>query len=223
MGGLMGGTKSKSTSESYNKNNDLITGALTPALGYLTQGGNSLQALLGGDTSGLDAYKNAMGYDFELGQGTDNIMSKMARIGGLDSGATLKGLAKFQTGLNNQYAGNYMDKLLGLAELGGKSGELIANVGNYNKSTSSSKQSAGLGGVLGGLASNAAVFSDRRLKQDIVKIGEHEDGLGVYNYSYVWSPEKTETGVMADEVEALRPWALGPEVKGYKTVNYGRL
>lgn len=223
MGGLMGGSKSKSSSESYNKNNALVTGAMSPAMGYLTQGGNAMQALLGGDTSGLETYKNNMGYNWELQQGTDSLLSKMANIGGLDSGATLKGLAKFQTGLNNQYANNYMQNLLGFSELGGKAGELIANVGNYNKSKSSSSQSAGIGGVLGGLASNAAIFSDRRLKQDIVKIGEHEDGLGVYNYSYLWSPEKTETGVMADEVEVLRPWALGPEVKGYKTVNYGRL
>jgi len=28
---------------------------------------------------------------------------------------------------------------------------------------------------------------------------------------------------MADEVERLRPWALGPDIAGFKTVNYAAL
>jgi hypothetical protein len=85
------------------------------------------------------------------------------------------------------------------------------------------KQSQGIGGILqgaGSLASSAAMFSDRRLKSNIVKIDEMTDGLGVYEYDIFGERQR---GVMADEVEALRPWALGPEVEGYKTVNYGAL
>ena len=87
-------------------------------------------------------------------------------------------------------------------------------------------QSANSGGFLGGLASlgGAAItkFSDRRLKTGIRKIGELASGLGVYAYTYIWSP-KPEVGVMADEVAKLRPEALGPMVLGYQTVNYGAL
>ena len=36
-------------------------------------------------------------------------------------------------------------------------------------------------------------------------------------------PEGVIRGVMADEVAALRPWALGPEVAGFATVNYAAL
>jgi hypothetical protein len=31
------------------------------------------------------------------------------------------------------------------------------------------------------------------------------------------------TGVMADEVAKLRPWALGPKIGAYRTVNYQAL
>lgn len=86
------------------------------------------------------------------------------------------------------------------------------------------KQSNGIGGVLqgvGSIGSAAAMFSDRRLKTDIRKIGEYADGLGRYVWTYIWG-ERAE-GVMADEVAELRPWALGPQVAGYATVDYGRL
>lgn len=87
------------------------------------------------------------------------------------------------------------------------------------------KQSAGLGGVLqgvGSLASGAAMLSDRRLKTNIRKIGECADGLGRYVWTYIWGGPEYE-GVMADEVERLRPWALGPTVAGFQSVNYGAL
>lgn len=90
------------------------------------------------------------------------------------------------------------------------------------------KTSAGIGGVLQGIGSIASAaagpggFSDRRLKTNIRKIGEFADGLGRYVWTYIWGGPEYE-GVMADEVEALRPWALGPKVAGYATVNYGAL
>jgi hypothetical protein len=64
--------------------------------------------------------------------------------------------------------------------------------------------------------------SDRRLKTNIRKIGEFADGLGQYIWTYIWGgPE--QLGVMADEVERLRPWALGPVIGGFATVNYSAL
>lgn len=70
-------------------------------------------------------------------------------------------------------------------------------------------------------AQYAAAGSDRRLKREIEKIGELEDGLGVYIWRYIWG--KPAVGVMADEVAEKRPWALGPVFHGFATVAYGRL
>lgn len=78
-------------------------------------------------------------------------------------------------------------------------------------------------GAVGGLGSAAITKSDRRAKTNIRKVGLLPDGLGVYTYGYVWSPDKEEIGVMADEVAELRPWAIGPIQDGYATVNYGAL
>ena len=95
----------------------------------------------------------------------------------------------------------------------------------FNGGTQTQKTSNGIGGILqgvGSIASSAAMFSDRRLKRDIEKVGEHPDGLGQYEWQYVWGGQR-HRGVMADEVATLRPWALGPEVAGFATVNYGAL
>ncbi len=70
-------------------------------------------------------------------------------------------------------------------------------------------------------AGQAAAMSDRRLKTDIELISRLRDGLGVYRWVYRWGEKAV--GVMADEVARLRPWALGPDVGGYASVNYGAL
>jgi len=81
------------------------------------------------------------------------------------------------------------------------------------------------GGILGGLTSlggAAIIASDRRLKRNIELLSIRPDGLGVYSYNMLWSDEP-QIGVMADEVAAFRPEALGPRLGGFATVNYGAL
>lgn len=91
--------------------------------------------------------------------------------------------------------------------------------------TQTTKQSGGLGQTLmqaAGMGLQAAsMFSDRRLKTNIERIGEYPDGLGRYRWTYIWGAPGE--GVMADEVAELRPWALGTPVNGFATVNYEAL
>jgi hypothetical protein len=114
--------------------------------------------------------------------------------------------------------------------------------GKYGNETTNSTQttSGNIGEMLRGLAGSAlssfvgsANFgnllhlkppstSDVRAKRDIRHIGTLADGLGVYTYRYLWDDEP-RIGVMAQEVAAIRPWALGPIQDGYMTVNYGSL
>lgn len=68
----------------------------------------------------------------------------------------------------------------------------------------------------------AALFSDRRLKRDIVKLRERADGLGLYLYRYLWSPV-LHIGVMAQEVLKVRPEAVVRHRSGFLMVDYGRL
>lgn len=103
--------------------------------------------------------------------------------------------------------------------------------GGYGTQTAT--QPGGWMGGLLGAASNMFSFSpiklsDRRLKTNIRKIGEWDDkgdGLGKYEWNWKSSPNGQKVvGVIADEVEKLRPWAFVPNFVGqYAGVNYGAL
>jgi hypothetical protein len=64
------------------------------------------------------------------------------------------------------------------------------------------------------------MFSDRRLKSDIKRIGELASGLPVYSYTIFGEPQ---IGVMADEAERLFPEAVHTHVSGFKMVDYARI
>lgn len=99
---------------------------------------------------------------------------------------------------------------------------LAGLLGQYNTQTSTPSTFDSYLKLLGTGAAAAGAVSDRRLKVNIEKVGELRDGLGVYDFDYVW-PSERQRGVMADEVAELRPWALGAKVEGYSTVHYGLL
>lgn len=63
-------------------------------------------------------------------------------------------------------------------------------------------------------------ISDRRLKSNIVRIGEHPLGIGIYEYDIFGNRER---GVMAQEVLEVRPEAVIHLPSGYMAVNYGAL
>ena len=70
--------------------------------------------------------------------------------------------------------------------------------------------------------------SDRRLKEDIVRIGDHPLGIGLYLFRYraplhARFGSGRRLGVMADEVEAILPDAVVVQADGYKAVDYARL
>ena len=108
--------------------------------------------------------------------------------------------------------------------------------GKYGNSTTNSTetQSGNIGQMLSGLAGSALssyvgspnfanlLKSDIRAKRDVRKLSTLEDGLGIYAYRYLWD-DTPRIGVMAQEVAALRPWALGPIQDGYMTVDYAAL
>lgn len=77
-------------------------------------------------------------------------------------------------------------------------------------------------GMLGGLfgigssIAGALPWSDRRLKQDIKRIGATDSGTPLYSYRYIWGGP-VQIGVMADEV----PEAAVMTDSGYMQVDYG--
>lgn len=74
----------------------------------------------------------------------------------------------------------------------------------------------GAAGTIGG-----AILSDRRLKQNIVQIGEDPRGFNWYEFEYInGSPRMI--GVMAQEVQEVIPEAV-VEIDGYLAVDYSRV
>ena len=77
--------------------------------------------------------------------------------------------------------------------------------------------------TLGTVAALGAIFSDERLKKDIEKVGEREDGIGVYEFRYLWeNGTEKHVGALAQEVEKVKPEAVH-NVGGVLAVNYGAL
>lgn len=75
---------------------------------------------------------------------------------------------------------------------------------------------------------NCAGVSDRGMKQDIVRIGTHPLGFGLYLFRYkssLWNElgRGRHFGVMADEVEPVIPAAVSMHPGGYKVVDYSCL
>lgn len=81
-------------------------------------------------------------------------------------------------------------------------------------------QNAGMYGLGSSGLMALGMFSDRRLKSNIVRVGTHPRGFGIYDYD-IFGERKT--GVMADEIEAIVPEAVMVHSSGFKMVNYGAL
>lgn len=104
---------------------------------------------------------------------------------------------------------------------------LVSGVGGqFGTSTMTSSSNPGLLGMLGGAGQGlgllGSLFSDRRLKENIRRVGTMDNGLPVYLYNYI-GDARTHMGVMADEVEEIHPEAVVVTPSGFKAVNYGEI
>ena len=66
---------------------------------------------------------------------------------------------------------------------------------------------------------NSSIFSDRRLKEDIVPVAVDANGLTIYKFRYK-NTAITMLGYMADEVAKVFPEAVSCDESGFDKVNY---
>lgn len=94
----------------------------------------------------------------------------------------------------------------------------LVNQDYQNRVAAAQAKSAGTGAILGGLASLFSL-SDKTAKKDIKKVG------GLYEYRYKGEGEDApkRIGVMAQEVEKVRPEVVRKGKDGLRRVNYGAL
>lgn len=94
----------------------------------------------------------------------------------------------------------------------------LVNQNYQNKLAAYQQDQAGIGSLLGGVGSLFAL-SDRTAKKDIKKVG----GLYEYRYKGEGKDAPKRIGVMAQEVEKVRPNAVRRGSDGLRRVNYGAL
>jgi hypothetical protein len=146
------------------------------------------------------------------------IETQYGRLGGLTSlgqqSAAGVGTAGMQTGA--RVAGLYGD--IGAAQAGKElaQGQAFANVLNLPAQFLGMQYGAKVG-----TPGFSNIFSDIRLKKNITRVGTRPDGLGVYEFEYVWGGGR-QVGLMAQEVLGVYPDAVG-EFGGYLTVDYGKV
>lgn len=99
----------------------------------------------------------------------------------------------------------------------------IFNTSSTN-TTGTGQPRGGSNGVASGLGAALSLgslfFCDMRLKEDIKRVGWLDTGEGVYTFKYKGS-ERVHLGVMAQEIEANHPSAVGGDA--IKTVDYGEI
>lgn len=135
--------------------------------------------------------------------------AQQATTGGADMLGAAQNTYNAQLGAYNAQQAQQSGMMGGLLGLGG------GLLGAYMGGPVGGAVGANIGSGLGGL------FSDRRLKRDIKRVGTGAHGLSIYSYRYVWGGP-VQLGYMADEVEQVAPHAVG-ECGGFKTVDYGAI
>ena len=162
---------------------------------------------------------------FDLAQQQANLQrasqagQQIAGIGTAAQGAGLQGaqaqLAAGQVAQQTQQAGDtaLYNQFLQQQSYPFQTAQFLANIAEGTGALSGSTTTT---------TQPSSFFSDRRLKHDIQRIGESDEGLPIYKYKYKGDPnEQTHIGYMADEVEQVHPEAVG-ESQGYKTVDYDK-
>lgn len=106
--------------------------------------------------------------------------------------------------------------------------EMLGSLRSATRGTGMGNADAGGGMTTGNMGGGGGKGSDRRVKEDIVRIGRHPLGLDIYRFRYkahyaALYGAGRQVGVMADEVLEKYPDAVSRHADGYLMVDYGRL
>ncbi len=184
---------------------------------------------------GMDQFQTDPGYEFRLGEGEKALNRAMAAQGRSLSPDAVKALQtygqnlasdEYQNAFNRYQSeqGNIYNKLANIAGFGESSAQQQANLGtNYATNvgnTNISLQNALAGAQQANQANKqsmfnnlaqigttaALMFSDRTMKENIVKVGE-KNGFNLYEFNYIGDDDRYR-GVMAQEVLEILPHAV---------------
>ncbi len=84
-------------------------------------------------------------------------------------------------------------------------------------------QQSKLGGLFGLASAGLGLFSDRRLKRNVRRIGATKNGFPWYEFNYLWDApsEPIREGLMSDDVREIMPEAIVIDsISGFDRVRY---
>jgi len=174
-------------------------------------------------------------------QGQNMLTSQIGTLGGL--GASGRGIQ--QQGLDAQYKAGlqmsdepYQRLMRGQALLGGAQpfmpqyqsgfGTNFAPTQRYESESGAGRVQGGLSKAGGLIGTIAGIFSDIRLKENVVKVDEVEPGVGWYTWDWndtakaMGVDDQTE-GVIAQELIEVDPGAVAMGDDGYYRVDYSKV
>ena len=198
---------------------DAIYGQYTSRLDpQYAQGQAALETQLAnqGITRGSEAYNNAM---TQFGNQRTDAYAGARRDATTAGSAERTSLLNSMFGLGNAATAGYQNtpqiQTPNIADMvyknfGAKQDKYNAGVGQQN---------AMMNGLFS-LGAAAIGASDRRLKSNIVRVGTHKLGIGVYEYDIFGERQR---GVMAQEVLEVMPSAVVMRPDGFMAVNYGAI
>jgi hypothetical protein len=190
-----------------------------------------------------------MGWSMEgqaIGQGNTDLSQGLTASGTSTNQGTAAN-ASSTTGLAGTESVGSSNTSANSAALAGESA--IGSLGEQTYSTgvnawndeqqANNQSSAGIGSALGGLFAGSSIgtgangtgasglgllatISDKRVKEDIKKVGKTDDGLPIYTYRYKGDPA-VRMGVMAQEAEKKQPAAALTLPSGLKAVDYSKV
>lgn len=173
----------------------------------------------------------AKGLGMQLTQDAANFgrggASTILGFGQAASGNTAAGLGANSAALQGANAG--AGTVLAGAGVGLKAyGSNLDTYGSLQKTQMgiNAQAAAGLGNFLGTVAGAAIPkYSDRRLKKNVTLMTTLSNGIGVYEFHYLWEDNAMpkRIGYMADEVETRYPDAVTVNAKGFKQVDYSKV
>lgn len=193
------------------------------------QGASGLQSLLGSDIQIMNALQNIGALqqspaqaeiDANMQQINNQNIADQNKINALLSAAGM-GQGMFGT-TTTQTGGGPSSLQMGLG--GALAGAGLANT--LGMSAFTPAMGAGIGGGLGLLG---LLGSDKRLKEDVKRIGTHANGLAMYTWR--WMPEAKDVGFdiyptegfMAQEAQEVYPQHVYTHPSGYLMLDYASL
>lgn len=178
---------------------------------------------------GSDAYKTAQD---QFGRQVNDATSQAA-LQGIDVGNQARNQGMTEQGFYSQMPINLLNAVRTGSQVNNPTFGSTPAGANYsgaaqqqygsalNATNVNNANNAGFMNGLMQLGGTAAMFmSDRRLKSNIVRVGTHPLGIGIYEYDIFGQRQR---GVMADEVERVKPQAVHEHASGFKMVDYGAL